>query len=297
MPAAGPQGPEILIASGAVHIGDRVVYPNQGICRVRGIEHREIAGRSWEFVTLSREEDGATVMVPREKVAGVGLRRVASDKEIELVFDFLSAPGGDPELDWKVRHRAHGEKMVGGELMGTTEVLKGLHALARLRPLPQKERELYDNARHLLVQEIAAAMSLAPAVAEDNLDYALVPPDGMKRKGRTLIAAQPLRAVPPTLAAIDGEEDLEDAGGTVELPGLEDEEAVIAEPAVEDSSEADQVVAPKKVAAKKKPVAKKTKPAPKSKPKGKAPAQGRSKSSPKAKSKSKVAAKPRAKRK
>jgi len=60
--------------------------------------------------------------------------------------------------------------MTGGGLFGTVEVLKGLHALSRVRPLPPKERELYDNARHLLVGEIAAAMNIPLHVAEDNLD-------------------------------------------------------------------------------------------------------------------------------
>ena len=180
------KGTEIQIGDGSLHIGDRVVYPNQGICRITGVEVKQIAGRDWEVVTLSREEDGATVMVPRAKVMGIGLRKVASVAAIDDMFDQLAAPGDDPQLDWKVRHRENADRMTGGGLQGTLDVLKGLHALSRVRPLPQKERELYDSARHLLVGEIAAAMNLPLHVAEDNLDYALWPPPGMKRKGRPL---------------------------------------------------------------------------------------------------------------
>ena len=180
------KGTEIQIGDGSLHIGDRVVYPNQGICRITGVEVKQIAGRDWEVVTLSREEDGATVMVPRAKVMGIGLRKVASVAAIDDLFDQLAAPGDDPQLDWKVRHRENADRMTGGGLQGTLDVLKGLHALSRVRPLPQKERELYDSARHLLVGEIAAAMNLPLHVAEDNLDYALWPPPGMKRKGKPL---------------------------------------------------------------------------------------------------------------
>jgi len=180
------KGTEIQIGDGSLHIGDRVVYPNQGICRITGVEVKQIAGRDWEVVTLSREEDGATVMVPRAKVMGIGLRKVASVDAIDDMFDQLAAPSDDPQLDWKVRHRENADRMTGGGLQGTLDVLKGLHALSRVRPLPQKERELYDSARHLLVGEIAAAMNLPLHVAEDNLDYALWPPAGMKRKGRAL---------------------------------------------------------------------------------------------------------------
>src|SRR6266478_3345774 len=159
-PEMATKSPEAVIGDGSLHVGDRVVYPNQGICRITGVETKQIAGQHWEVVTLSREEDGATVMVPKGKVMGIGLRKVADVAAIERVFDELAIPNTDPQLDWKVRHRENADRMSGGGLFGTVEVLKGLHALSRVRPLPQKERELYDNARHLLVGEIAAAMNI-----------------------------------------------------------------------------------------------------------------------------------------
>ncbi len=206
---------EVSIGDGSLHVGDRVVYPNQGICRITGVETKQIAGHDWEMVTLSREEDSATVMVPRAKVAGIGLRKVADVAAVEEVFDQLAADGEQAQLDWKVRHRENADRMHGGGLFGTVEVLKGLHALSRIRPLPQKERELYDNARHLLVGEIAAATSIPLHVAEDNLDYALWPPVGMKRKGRTLTPAS--LGPPPATAVIkvsrgDDDDAAEDLG-------------------------------------------------------------------------------------
>src|SRR3954467_15882591 len=208
------KSPGFPTGDGSPHVGDRVVYPNQGICKITGVEVKQIAGRDWEMVTLSREEDSATVMVPRSKVMEIGLRKVASVEAIDGMFDQLAAPSDDPQLDWKVRHRENADRMTGGGLQGTLDVLKGLHALSQVRPLPQKERELYDNARHLLVGEIAAAMNLPLHVAEDNLDYALWPPPGMKRKGRPL---QPAALVPDGAsvgaarpAARAGDDELED---------------------------------------------------------------------------------------
>src|SRR2546423_2016769 len=199
------KGPEIQIGDGSLHVGDRVVYPNQGICKITGVEVKQIAGRDWEMVTLSREEDGATVMVPRSKVMEIGLRKVASVEAIDTMFDQLADPADDAELDWKVRHRENADRMTGGGLQGTLDVLKGLHALSQVRPLPQKERELYDNARHLLVGEIAAAMNIPLHVAEDNLDYALWPPEGMTRKGKAL---PPATLGPPSPARAAADDDL-----------------------------------------------------------------------------------------
>ena len=160
--------------------GDRVVYPKQGVYRVTGLEQKDIAGQRLEFVKMSREEDGASVLVPLGKVATIGLRRVATAGDIEGVFHFLGATYGDPELDWKVRHRDNVERLIAGGVLGVAEVVKGLHSLSRLRPLPAKERELYDSSRHLLVNEISVALGVPDVIAEDYVDFALMPPAGVK---------------------------------------------------------------------------------------------------------------------
>ena len=86
------KGNEIQIGDGSLRIGDRVVYPNQGICKITGVEVKQIAGQSLEMVSLKREEDDATVMVPRAKVMGIGLRKVATREIIDEVFDYLASP-------------------------------------------------------------------------------------------------------------------------------------------------------------------------------------------------------------
>jgi RNA polymerase-interacting CarD/CdnL/TRCF family regulator len=162
----------------ALKPGDRLVYPAQGVCVVVGPEIQEIAGQRLEMVRMKREEDGAAVLVPRGKVATVGLRRVASAELMEGVFHYLAADLADPELNWKIRHRDNADRMVGGGVLGIAEVVKGLHSLSRLRPLPTKERGQYDNARHLLVAEVAASLGVSAGLAEDLIDYALMPPVG-----------------------------------------------------------------------------------------------------------------------
>ena len=57
-------------------------------------------------------------------------------------------------------------------------MLKALHSLSERRPLPQKERELYDSARHLVVNEFAVALNVARATGEDTVDFCLTPPAG-----------------------------------------------------------------------------------------------------------------------
>ncbi len=202
--------------------GDRVVYPNQGVCRITGRSTKDIAGQRLEFIEMAREEDGAVVMVPRGKVPSIGLRRVASGDQIEGVFHYLAAQYDDPELDWKIRHRDNADRLIAGGVLGVAEVVKGLHSLSRIRPLPTKEREQYDNARHLLVHEIAVSLGIEPALAEDYLDYALMPPAGtvFKLKPPPKPVVLPMRPRHKVVRTDAEDEALE--LGELGIPGLED---------------------------------------------------------------------------
>ncbi|MBM4380701.1 MAG: transcriptional regulator [Deltaproteobacteria bacterium] len=165
-------------------VNDRVVYPNLGLCRVSGFETLTIAGQQVSFVTLKRETDGATVRVPPGKLTSAGVRRLAGKQEVADMFRFLKSDSDKATLDWKQRARTNTERMAQGGLIGLAEVVKGLQVLSELRPLPTKERELYDNARALLVSELAAALSCSPCDVEDAVDVALSPP-GKERPRRT----------------------------------------------------------------------------------------------------------------
>jgi RNA polymerase-interacting CarD/CdnL/TRCF family regulator len=196
-------------ASIKLAVGDRVVYPNQGLCKVTGIESKEIAGQKLSFVSLLREEDGARVMVPEAKVVAIGVRKVANAEDVEKVLSFIRSDSDKASLDWKARARTNVERMATGGLLGLAEVVKGLEVLSELRPLPTKERELYNDARHLLVAEIAASLSILEADAEDTVD-ALLFPVGKERPKRT----------PEEFRALAGEGD-DELGLDGDLMGLD----------------------------------------------------------------------------
>jgi len=214
-------------------VGDRVVYPNQGVCKVFAVDTMEVAGQRLTMVSMRREEDGAVVRVPEAKVKTIGLRKVASGEEVEKLFAFLKSDSDKADLDWKQRARTNADRMSAGGIMGLAEVVKGLQVLSELRPLPTKERELYDNARHLLVSELSASLNISDCDAEDSVDVVLFPP-GRERPKRT--AAEFARGA----MGEDGEmsdlgDDLMGLGGDLDLP---DDETVAQGSAASDDDEA-----------------------------------------------------------
>jgi len=165
--------------------GEAVVYPNQGLCNIIGIAEKEVANQKLLFIQLVRQADGAKVMVPTQKALSIGLRKIATHSEVLDVIEFLKSDSDKASLDWKTRARTNTEHMARGSLMGLAEVVKALQVLSELRPLPTKERELYNNARGMLVEEMAAALGIEPGDAEDSMDVILFPL-GKARPRRTV---------------------------------------------------------------------------------------------------------------
>lgn len=166
-------------------VGDRLVYPNQGLCTVTEIKTEEIAGSKLTFVSLVIIETGAKVKVPKEKLEKNGVRRVSTADDVKKVIDYLKSDSEKASLDWKKRARDNTARLSEGGLIGLAEVVKGLQVLSELRPLPPKEREQYNDARHLFVEELAAAMGVTPADAEDAFDILLFVP-GKERPKRSI---------------------------------------------------------------------------------------------------------------
>lgn len=257
-------------------VGDRLVYPNQGLCSVTEIKTEEIAGQKLTFVSLTIIETGAKVKVPREKLEKNGVRRVSTSDDVKKVIEYLRSDSEKASLDWKKRARDNTARLSEGGLIGLAEVVKGLQVLSELRPLPPKERELYNDARHLFVEELAAAMGVSSADAEDAFDILLFVP-GKDRPKRSIEEFQGMGGeddelgLDGELIGLDGEAPADEAEGEGEKAeeGDSEEAAEEAEPQAEKKAKA--AAAPKTPKAKKPP--KEEAEAPKKKaPKTKAPA-------------------------
>jgi CarD family transcriptional regulator len=107
-------------------IGDKVVYPNQGVGTIENISTRSFGSAFERFYLLRLGCNSMTVLVPFSNAAGIGLRRVTKDREISRVLSYLSHGWCPTTADWKVRFKENSGKMQSGNLLKAAEVLKGL---------------------------------------------------------------------------------------------------------------------------------------------------------------------------
>lgn len=144
--------------SSSFKIGDKAVYPAHGVGEVTAIENREISGSSQTFYILRILDNGMKIMIPTTNVRQVGLREVIAADKVETVFDILRQK--DLSVDtttWNRRYREYMEKIKTGSVYEVAEVLRDLYLLKTDKDLSFCELKLLDQARGLLVKELAVA--------------------------------------------------------------------------------------------------------------------------------------------
>lgn len=154
-------------------IGEKVVYPNQGIGTIENISSRSFGSQTERFYLLRLLYSSMTVMVPFSHVEDIGLRKITRNGELARILSFLA--DGDCRCchDWKNRFKENSEKMRVGGLLQIAEVLKGLLLLQQEKPLSFREKKMLDRARHMLVTELSISRGLREAEAADLLQKAL----------------------------------------------------------------------------------------------------------------------------
>jgi CarD family transcriptional regulator len=162
-----------FMINGSFHIGDKVVYPNRGVGIIEQIGNRTMGATVEKFYLLNIKSSSLKVMVPFEKVASVGLRRVVRNGEIQKIVDFLTDGECNNNSDWKYRFKENSERMGTGSLLEVAAVLKSLLLLSQSKPLSFREKKMLERARYLLVSELAVAKNCAEAHIEEMLSKAL----------------------------------------------------------------------------------------------------------------------------
>ena len=156
------------------HVGDKAVYPTQGVAEIVGIEQKEISGRSMRFYSLKLIDSGLRILVPVEKAIQVGLRQVVSEHQIREVFEILAEKDIPTDKQtWNRRYRGFMDKLKTGSLYEVAEVYRDLSRLKAGKALSFGERKMLDAAKSLLLKELSVARGTTELVLETEIEQLL----------------------------------------------------------------------------------------------------------------------------
>lgn len=153
------------------NIGEKAVYPGHGVGVVKAIEDIDLDGFKQEMYVLKILDNGMTIRVPIQNAAALGMRNVISVGQVEKLYDVLRDRDVPTDSQtWNRRYREYLNKIQTGDPIEVGKVLRDLALLRLEKNLSFGERKMFDQARSLLVQEVAVAKDVDEKEVQKELD-------------------------------------------------------------------------------------------------------------------------------
>jgi CarD family transcriptional regulator len=152
-------------------VGDKAVYPAHGVGVIAAVENVEWDGTTHTFYVMKILDNGMTIRIPVGNVEAIGMRRVISQEHVDKVYEILrdrDVPADNQT--WNRRYREYMNRIKTGDPLEVAKVLRDLALLKQEKTLSFGERKMFDQARTLLVQEIAVARDVEEKLVESEID-------------------------------------------------------------------------------------------------------------------------------
>lgn len=150
-------------------VGQKVAYPNQGVCEVEEYTEHKFGKSKITGYTLRVMHDGSTIFVPEENADSVGIRPLINKTQCSKLLKELRSDFEPFNGDWKARSKLFTDKLRSGDIFETAEVLKMLTHLSHGKKLSFREQTLLERSKFLIVSELAYADLKRKAPGENEI--------------------------------------------------------------------------------------------------------------------------------
>jgi CarD family transcriptional regulator len=154
-------------------IGDRVIYPNQGLGVIEDVQDQAYDGERFHIYCLRIKANNTLVMVPAASAEEMGIRKLINERTVKQIFDYLRKGAIEVSMNWKGRYKEHINLMKSGTIFDMVAVLKSLYYLSLIKPLSFREKKMLEKAKELIISEISAASSLTSPQIERKIALTL----------------------------------------------------------------------------------------------------------------------------
>lgn len=155
-------------------IGDKVVYPMQGIGIIDRIEDKIFSGKNREYIIVKILSNNLEIMIPSDKISNSNLRKITDNSTLEDVLFHLTNKNNKLEdISAKERYQNNMTKMKSGSLKDSAEVVYDLILMNKEKSLNTSEKQLFNTAHKFLVQEVSFIKDISETEATDFLNLNL----------------------------------------------------------------------------------------------------------------------------
>jgi RNA polymerase-interacting CarD/CdnL/TRCF family regulator len=138
-------------------VGDTVVKPSLGICKITGVRKMEVEGKSEEYLVVHSGE--VKVMIPRARAEAGDLRRLATLEEMEKTYSLFDEPlffdeddlDNPYHLDYKVMDKA----ISGRDPMSLAAWVRALFNNEKDMPTDKRANDYWTRMMRLITEEFS----------------------------------------------------------------------------------------------------------------------------------------------
>jgi len=138
------------------NIGDLVIYPKHGVGEIKSVSNIEVSNIQTTCYIIQMEQDKLIIRVPVDKQKEVGLRKIATKKKIEEVFNILEQKPKIRKIMWSRRAQEYDSKIHSGDPVKIGEVIRDLFRKNNQPEQSYSERQMFQIALERLAREVAA---------------------------------------------------------------------------------------------------------------------------------------------
>jgi CarD family transcriptional regulator len=153
-------------------VGDLIFYPMHGAGLIEAIEEKEILGECKLYYVLNIPLKNVQIMIPVDKAAEFGMRRVVTPEVLEDVLNGFYDGNTDPDIFENQRYclSLNKTKIKSGDIYQVTEIIRDLMRKSKRSKLGTEDRNMLDSARQILVNEVAHVKGIDEQEAGHLLD-------------------------------------------------------------------------------------------------------------------------------
>lgn len=147
------------------NIGDKIVYPNQGVGVIDVIEEKEFKGRREKYYKIHLVNNTMRLSLPLSRVKSSNIRHISDSETLDCklrhINDYVNEVEKLAKINYKERNEIYSTKVKSGTLEDLLEIISNLTELKTIHNLNSMEKMILRNTKKILIDEIAQSKKIS----------------------------------------------------------------------------------------------------------------------------------------
>lgn len=158
-------------------IGEKIVYPLQGIGTIEGIEEKDFCNETQTYYKIRMLHNNIDISIPTNRANQLHIRPLSDVTTLDTTLNQCTIHKFDDSSNKNLRAREritlNTEKIKTGNLLDCLEVVHDLTLMNKEKPLNLNEKQLLRKAHTALIDEISLVKHLSIEEAKDILNQSI----------------------------------------------------------------------------------------------------------------------------